>query len=173
MEMWKLKLKDGRDVILRFLAVEDRDGLFQLFSSMSNKALEWSMAPYTIEVIQRWIDNMQNLIPLVAEYNNKIVGYAAIYKFPHPRRKGIGDQLIYLHQDFHNVGLGTAMTEKLLQLAKKEEMHKIELYVVTDNKVAIHLYKKFGFQIEGISRDSFYGFDGKYYNMVKMGLILD
>lgn len=171
--MWKLKLKDGRDVILRFLAVEDRDGLFQLFSSMSNKALEWSMAPYTIEVIQRWIDNMQNLIPLVAEYNNKIVGYAAIYKFPHPRRKGIGDQLIYLHQDFHNVGLGTAMTEKLLQLAKKEEMHKIELYVVTDNKVAIHLYKKFGFQIEGISRDSFYGFDGKYYNMVKMGLILD
>jgi len=171
--MWKLKLKDGRAVILRFLAVEDRDGLFQLFSSMSNKALEWSMAPYTIEVIQRWIDNMQNLIPLVAEYNNKIVGYAAIYKFPHPRRKGIGDQLIYLHQDFHNVGLGTAMTEKLLQLAKKEEMHKIELYVVTDNKVAIHLYKKFGFQIEGISRDSFYGFDGKYYNMVKMGLILD
>jgi len=171
--MWKLKLKDCREVIIRFLTAEDKDGLFQMFSSMSDKALEWSMAPYTIEVIQRWIDNIKNLISLVAEYNNKIVGYTSIYKFAHPRRKGIGDQLIYLHQDFHNVGLGTAMMEKLLQLAKKEGMHKIELYVVADNEVAIHLYRKFDFQIEGVSRDSFFGSDGKYHNMIKMGLMLD
>lgn len=80
------------------------------------------MAPYTMERIQRWIDNIQNLIPLEAEHQNKIVGYAGIYKFPHPRREGISDLAIYLHQDFHNVGLGTAMTEKLLQLARREEM---------------------------------------------------
>ena len=51
--MWKLKLKDGREVIVRPLMVDDKDGLFQMFSSMSDKALEWSMAPYTMEVIQR------------------------------------------------------------------------------------------------------------------------
>jgi len=171
MEMWKLK--DGREVIVRPLMVEDKDGLFQMFSSMSDKALEWSMAPYTIEVIQRWISNIENLIALVAEWNNKIVGYTSIYKFRHPRRRGVGDQLIYLHQDFHNVGLGTAMMEKLLQLAQKEGMHKIELYVVADNKAAIHLYKKFGFKIEGVGKDSFFGSNGKYHDMVKMGLLLD
>jgi len=138
-EMWKIKLKDKREVTLRFLSVRDKDALYQLFSSMSDEALNWSMAPYTIERIQRWINNIQNLIPLVAEYKNKIVGYGSIHKFAHTRRKGVGDLAIYLHQDFHNVRLGTAMTKKLLQLAKREKMHKIELQVVADNKIAIHL----------------------------------
>jgi len=51
-------------------------------------------------------------------------------------------------------------------------MHKLELYVVEDNKVAVALYKKFGFKIEGISKDSFFGSDGKYHNMIHMGLLL-
>lgn len=169
---WRLKLRDERRVTLRFLNVEDKDSLHQCFSSMSDEALKWSMAPYTMDRIQRWIDNIHNLIPLVAECENKIVGYAGIYKFPHPRRKGIGDLAIYLHQDFHNVGLGTAMAEKLLKLARREEMHKIELQVVADNTIAIHLYEKFNFKIEGISEDSFFGPDGEYHDMVHMGLVL-
>lgn len=64
------------------------------------------------------------------------------------------------------------MTERLLQIAKKEGMHKIELTVVADNKVAISLYRKFGFEVEGVSKDSFFGSDGKYHHIVHMGLIL-
>jgi len=116
--LWKVKLKDGREVTIRFLTANDKEALFQMFSSMSSEALKWSMAPYTLEVIQRWINNIKNLIPLVAEYNNRIVGYASIYKFQHPRRKGIEDLAIYLHQDFHNVGLGTAMMKNFFNLPK-------------------------------------------------------
>lgn len=171
--MWQLSLRDGREVIIRFLNPEDRDGLFRMFSSMSEKALEWSMAPYTMENVQQRINNLPTLIALVAEYQEEIVGWASIYKSSHPRRKGLGDLGIYLHQDFHNVGLGTAMTERLLQLAKNEKMHRIELTVVGENKIALRLYEKFGFQIEGVSKDAFFGFDGKYHDMVHMGLILD
>lgn len=170
--MWKIKLKDNREVTIKFLTVEDKERLFQLFSSMSDAALKWSMAPYSMEVIQRWISNLQNLISLTAEYKDRFVGYASIYMFQRSRRRGVGDLLVYLHQDFHNVGLGTAMTEKLLQLAKKERMHKIELQVVADNRAAIHLYEKFSFKIEGVSRESFLGSDGKYHDMLHMGLIL-
>jgi RimJ/RimL family protein N-acetyltransferase len=173
LEMWQLRLRDGREVVIRFLNPEDRDGLFRMFSSMSEKALEWSAAPYTMDVIDRWIGNIPSLIPLVAEYDKRIIGYAVIYKYPHQRRKGIGDLAIYLHQDFQKAGLGTAMTEKLLELAKKERMHKIELGVVADNEVAKSLYQKFGFKTEGVSKDSFFGFDGKYHDVVHMGLILD
>ena len=171
--MWKFKLRDGREVTVRFLTVKDKAGLFGMFSSMSEKALEWGMAPYTMDVIERWVGNIQNLISLVAEHGDRIVGYASILRFSHPRRRGVGDQLIYLHQDFHGVGLGTAMMEKLLQLAKKEGMHRVELTVVADNTVALHLYRKLGFQTEGRSKDSFLGSDGKYHDMIEMGLILD
>jgi putative acetyltransferase len=170
--MWKVTLKDGRKVRLRFLTADDKEKLFRMFSSMSEKALEWSMTPYTMENIERLVNNLPTLIALVAEYQDKIVGYTSIHKFPHPRRKGLGDLAIYLHQSFHNVGLGTAMTERLLQLAKNEKMHRIELTVVGENKIALRLYEKFGFQIEGVSKDAFYGQDGKYHDIVNMGLIL-
>lgn len=91
------------------------------------------MATYAMERIHRWIGDIQNLIPLVAEYRGKIVGYATINKFAHPRRKEVSDLELYLHQNFHDVGLGTAMTKKLLRLARREEMHKIELQVVVEN----------------------------------------
>lgn len=169
--MWIVKLKDGREVTVRFLVLENKERL-EMFSSMSDEALKWGMPPYTREVIERWINNLPNLIPLVAEYNNNIIGYASIYKYPHPRRKGVGDLAMYLHQDFHNVGLGTAMLIRLLELAKKDKMHKVILHVIAYNKVALYLYEKFGFKVEGIMQDSYFGADKKYHDEIVMGIIL-
>jgi hypothetical protein len=50
--MWKVTLKDGREVTLRCLTADDKERFFGMFSSMSEKALEWSMAPNVIEDIE-------------------------------------------------------------------------------------------------------------------------
>ena len=164
-------MKDGREVTVRFLTLEDKEKLVEMFASMSDEALLWGMPPYTREVIDRWLSSIQNLIPLVAEHGSRLVGYAWIYKFAHPRRKGTGDLAMYLHQEFHNVGLGTAMLNYLLELAKKEGMHKIGLHVIADNKIAVHLYEKFGFKVEGVMKDSYLGADGKYHDEIVMGIV--
>ncbi|MFX1562450.1 MAG: GNAT family N-acetyltransferase [Promethearchaeota archaeon] len=173
MEKQKVKLKNGKMVTVRFLKRDDKDYLLEMFSSMSKEALKWGMPPYTKEVIERWMSNFENLIPLVAEYENRIVGYSAIFVYKHPRRKGGGDLGIYLHQDFHGVGLGTSMTEWLLMLAQEKGMHRITLQVVKDNRIAVRLYKKFGFKIEGKMRDAFFGEDGKYHDLLVLGKILN
>lgn len=171
--MHKTKLKDGREVVIRFLTLEDKEKLVEMFACMSEDALRWGMPPYTREVIERWMKSIENLIPLVAEYNNRIVGYASIFRHPHPRRKGTGNLIIYLHQDFHKVGLGTTMLKYLLELAREEGMHRIGLHVIADNKAAIRLYEKFGFKVEGIMKDSYFGADGKYHDELVMGVILN
>lgn len=131
------------------------------------------MPPYTRDRLEKgWFSNLQNLISLVAFHNDRIVGHAQILKFSHPRRKGTGDLLIYLHQDFHNAGLGTALLGELLKLARKEDMHRISIHVVADNKPALHLYGKFGFDIEGVMKDSYFGDDERYHDEVVMGLVL-
>ena len=84
--MWLVNLKDCRKVTVRFLTSDDKERLIEMFGSMSDTALLWGMPPYNREVIERWINNIPNLIPLGAEENNHLVGYAAIYKYPHPRR---------------------------------------------------------------------------------------
>jgi RimJ/RimL family protein N-acetyltransferase len=65
------------------------------------------------------------------------------------------------------------MLIKLLQLAKKDGMHRIALHVVADNKRAVHLYEKLGFKIEGFSRDSYFGEDKQDHQELAMGLMLD
>jgi putative acetyltransferase len=167
------KLKDGRTVLIREFRIEDKEKFIEMYESLSVEALRWAMPPYTRERLEKgWLSNLQNLISIVAFYSDKIVGHAQIFKFPHSRLKGTGDLVIYLHQDFHSVGLGTAMLSKLIELAKKERMHRIGLTVVADNKPAINLYKNFGFKIEGVKRDAYFGEDRKYYDEIVMGLIL-
>jgi len=165
-------LKDGREVRLRSLAVDDKERLLTMFSSMSESALRWGMPPYTRERIERWFAGIQDMFGVVALNSDRIVGYSSIYRQPYPRRKGIGDLGIYLHQDFHGVGLGTAITEQMLALAEEQGMHRISLEVVEDNKVAVLLYSKFGFKTEGKLRDSYFGGDNRYHNTLIMGKIL-
>ena len=156
---------------LRPLKLDDRDQLLHLFSTMSEKALEWGMPPYTKETIDRWMSNFERLIPLVAVYEEHIVAYAAIYKHFHSRQKGIGDMGIYIHQNFHNVGLGTAMAEKTLSMAKEQGLYRVELKVVEDNVAAVALYKKIGFKVEGNLVDAYFGADDKYHNLLIMGIL--
>lgn len=140
---------------------------------LSPEAVRWGMPPYNRERLEKgWLSNLQNYISLVAFYNDKIVGHAQIFKFPHPRLKATSDLFVYLHQDFHSVGLGTAMLSKLIEFAKKEGLHRIGLTVVADNKPAMRLYEKFGFKIEGVKRDAYFGEDRKYHDEIEMGLIL-
>ena len=170
--MWAVKTKDGRAVTLRFLVCEDKQGIVEFFASMSAKALEWAMPPYADEVVDRWISNIENMIALVAIYDKRIVGYAMISKGTRERRRGVGDLAMYLHQDFQNAGLGTAMLSRLLNLAEKEGLHRIGVHVVADNKIAIHLYEKFGFRREGILKESYFGQDKRYHDELVMGLVL-
>lgn len=173
LEAVTVNLKDGTTVQIRLLKPEDKDKLVEMYESLSSEAVRWGMPPYTRETIERWFGNIQNVTAVVAFYIDKIVGHAQIFKFPHPRRKGTAELATYIHQDFQNVGLGTALLSRLIEIAKDEGLHRIGLYVVADNKRAIHLYQKFGFKIEGVMKDAYFGEDGKYHDMLVMGLLLE
>ena len=172
MEKKIVTLKDERECIIRTITKDDGDSLYDMYASLSDEAVKWGLPPWTRENINRRVSTLENRIILVAEYKDRIVGQAGIYKNPHPRRKGVSDTGIYIHQDFHNVGLGSAMMEVLLDETKKHDIHKINLEVVAENAIAINLYRKFGFQTEGIIRDTYFGEDESYYDTLMMGKIL-
>ena len=173
MESWRTELKDGREIILRLLATGDKQALLNMVNALSPEALLWGNPPYDEGKIDRWMTGVDRRLSLVAVHDGRIVGIAGIHAPSLPRMRGIGNMMIYLHQDFHGVGLGTAMTEKLLALAKDEGLHRIGLEVVEDNKAAVRLYRRLGFKIEGTLRDAYYGADGKYHRMLVMGKIVE
>ncbi|GAB3790915.1 hypothetical protein GCM10028868_04180 [Virgibacillus kimchii] len=74
--------------------------------------------------------------------------------------------------DYQGKGIGTALFCELEKWAMQNGLHRLELTVITDNLAGITLYKKAGFQKEGVKRDSLY-MDGKYVNEYYMSKILE
>ena len=45
--------------------------------------------------------------------------------------------------------------------------------VVAENARAVRLYEKFGFKVEGVLKDAYFGDDEKYRDELVMGLIFE
>ena len=102
----------------------------------------------------------ENSYYLVAKIENQIVGFAGI--------KSVLDEAdimnIVTKKDKRNLGIGSALLEKLLNDAKAKEIKKITLEVNESNISAIHLYKNFGFKEISIREN--------YYNKTDNALIM-
>ena len=88
---------------------------------------------------------------LVAKLDNEIVGFVGI--------KIIIDEAdimnIVIKKSHRNQGIGTLILENLISFSKQLNLSSISLEVREDNKFAIHLYKKFGFENIG-TRKNYY-----------------
>jgi RimJ/RimL family protein N-acetyltransferase len=51
-------------------------------------------------------------------------------------------------------GVGSALLRRALAWAREAQLRRVELTVRTDNERALNLYKRFGFQVEGVRRCS-------------------
>lgn len=70
---------------------------------------------------------------------------------------------------------GKGWGRKLLQAAENwainRNIHRLELSVMANNDIAVHLYKSFGFQIEGTKRDAV-KLESGYFDEHVMGKLL-
>ena len=96
---------------------------------------------WNVNTLEQELTN-ENSHYLVAKIENQIVGFAGI--------KSVLDEAdimnIVTKKDKRNLGIGSALLEKLLNVAKEKEIKKITLEVNESNILAIHLYKNFGFK---------------------------
>jgi RimJ/RimL family protein N-acetyltransferase len=68
-------------------------------------------------------------------------------------------------------GIGAKVLEKLISLCFcKMNLHKIEVSIAKNNEKSIKLFEKFGFQKEGVLRESLFK-DGKYEDICLYGFI--
>ena len=87
---------------------------------------------------------------LVALVDGKLVGNAGLHLTTRRRRTHAADIGMAVHDQYHNLGVGSALMTALIELADNWlNLLRLELTVFTDNNAAIKLYKKFGFVIEG------------------------
>lgn len=106
----------------------------------------------------------------VALENEKVVGWCDIHSqilpaFDHSGVLGMG--IINSHR---GQGLGEKLIRTTLTAAKEKGLTRVELTVRENNLPAIALYKKVGFEIEGVLRNAIC-IDGVYTSHIAMALL--
>ena len=118
---------------------------------------------------QRLAHTTEGIYTLVAVVDNKVVGLLGLETFPNkPRRAHVGTFGISVHDDWQGQGIGGALMRACLDLADNWlNLTRLELEVYADNEAAIHLYQRFGFELEGTLRQHAFR-DGQYVDSIMM-----
>lgn len=124
----------------------------------------------TKEYVQR---NIEGDWPhFVAVSDGKVIGWCDITPLDRPVYAHVGSLGIGVLAPYRGKGIGKALMKAALLKAKNKGLTRIELTVREKNSTAISLYKKMGFEQEGIHKNGV-RIDGIYENHVFMALLFD
>lgn len=170
-----IKLKDGRDAVLRTPTPDDAETILEFLGRVSietdfllrgegdalmslddeRKFLERNLTSETGLMISCFVKDGDKL-----EYaGNCGLNFNTRKKIAH--RASIG---ISVYKKFWGLGIGTALMNEMESIARERGVLQLELEFVEGNSRARALYEKCGFRIAGIHPDAFLMPDGSLKN---------
>jgi diamine N-acetyltransferase len=165
---------NGDTLFLRPARVEDFPSLRALRGDpdLQHALLAYPPAKYQDDV-ESWVTRRQagGAFLVIADATEACIGFAQIANL---HRSGLhGDFGIALVPQARGRGVGRRATELLIAHAKNIlKLHKLQLEVAALNSVAIHLYRKLGFQAVG-TRHCHYHDGRNWQDVLVMELLLD
>ena len=141
------------------------------FVAREKRYLAFLEAPPPDETRQFVLNNIAQGYPQwVVLSRGEVVGWCDILSKARPVHAHVGVLGVALLPEFRGQGLGGRLIRQTLDAARAFGLHRVELTVREDNKNAIALYRKIGFEIEGLMRDAM-KVDGVYENTFLMSLL--
>ena len=118
---------------------------------------------------RRLTENADSVHYLVAIVDDRIIGMVDVATSHRPRRKHAGVIGISVHEEWQGKGVGKELMRAIVDFADNWlNLTRLELEVYADNEAAIHLYERFGFEVEGTLRQHAFR-DGRYVDSKVMG----
>lgn len=164
-----ITLKDGTSVSLKLLTIGDVGKLCKMLWSLTDKTRMFyhgfvvlnsktflkSYLQFLLMLLSNPMDYKRRgkyFLGIVALNNRKeVVGFVYL------RIKSYGFFVsaiygIVIRDDFQGKGLGDILTSHILECGKKFRLNKVTLTVRATSEKAIELFKKYGFEIEGLHK---------------------
>ena len=173
----EVKLKNEKTVLIRQAEIKDAEKLLDCIKTyipQSNYIPKLKdEIKLTVEQEKEWINSFitnDNSILLVAEYEHQIIGNIDLTG---NRRKVMKHTAVIgmgILKEWRNSGLGTELLLSIIEWAVQNPiLELIWLQVYTENELALNLYRKMGFEENGIIKN-FFKQNGKYFDNLTMSL---
>lgn len=163
--------------MVRTVEIDDIQALLEmqclLDKQTKNMMFEEGERPRSLEKLKAEVLRLkeQGSLMLVAEKDNKIVGFLTAERGAFQRIHHTAHIVIGILKGYRGLGLGTKLFKELDKWSKQNHITRLELTVMCHNKEGIALYRKNGFEIEGIKKHSMY-VDNTYIDEYYMAKVM-
>ena len=152
----QITLKDGRRATIRnpresdalamidYLKTCARETDFLLFTEE-----EFDITPEQEAAFLRQLNDSKTTLMLVCEVDGELAGNCQIVFHHTPKTAHRGTVMIALLQRFWGLGIGSAMFDEMIRVAREKGLRQLELQVIDGNERGVALYQKKGFQVVG------------------------
>ncbi len=172
--------KSGASFVVRTATEQDASAILSLAKAVISEEIYQltSSAEFNMTVAdeEKWIRSHQvnpNHLLLVAVLDDRIVGMLDFSNGGRQRIAHTGEFGMSVAKDFRENGIGSCLISTLIEWARSTKaIEKINLSVHSNNERAIALYRKMGFEIEGVRKKDLKYPNGEYIDTVIMGIPL-
>ncbi len=165
------KLKDGRTVQLRPLAKGDFEELHAFFLGLTDDDRLFLQNDVTDPgLVRKWTENinLQQVIPIVALDNAKIVADGTLHIPTHGWSQHVGLVRLVVARTHRDVGLGTLVARELVALAEERGLEKLQASVIEDDESTSKMFEAMGFCKEAVVTGMVKDRQGKKHNLAIM-----
>ena len=114
----------------------------------------------------------ENATILVAEVDSQLVGYIFADGGRYQRNQHAAHIVIGIRAAFTGQGIGALLFQELFDWALNHGLTRLELTAMAHNERGVNLYRKMGFEVEGLRRRSLF-VDGDYVDEYAMSMLLN
>lgn len=176
----QITLQDGSGVLLRSPEEHDAEAMLHLLKTACAQTHFLMREPedafMTLEEERQFLRNMLDdprSLMLSAFVDGQPIGNASF--MPEGTCRKVlhrADFGIAILQEYWGRGIGSALLERIIRLAREAGYEQLELQASTSNVRGLTLYKKFGFVLTGTTPHGFKLPDGSYMDECEMVLML-
>ncbi len=128
-----------------------------------NATFEQSVPGY-----QEWDERHLSTGRLVARWNHKILGWAALSRVSSRCvYQGVAEVSIYIAEEVRGRGIGRKLLRTLVEASEQDGIWTLQAGIFAENAVSIRLHQQAGFRIVG-TRERIGRLDGRWHDTVLM-----
>jgi RimJ/RimL family protein N-acetyltransferase len=178
--MKRYNLKDHREYLIREIDPGDAKNFINYRNTLAGETTYLRVSESELDLnledqsksIHNFIDS-KNQYSIIAELDGLIIGNLQFRGGSSQRTAHAGEFGISVLKDYWGNRIGYNLLSQLIKWVRENKViKKINLEVREDNRSAIALYKKLGFELEGTIRKNFFA-DGKYHDSHIMGITFE
>ncbi|GAB4463731.1 MAG: GNAT family N-acetyltransferase [Armatimonadaceae bacterium] len=136
----------------------DTEAIREIYNwAVANTTATLDTEPRSLEAQHDWMarhdGNPYPLLVATHPEDGTVLGYACLSPYnPKPGYRTTAENSVYVHPDWHGLGIGSALLTALLAEADAREFVALIALITADNTASIRLHSRLGFETVGTLR---------------------